>query len=164
MWDSAKKATHGNRRSCVSTNTFCTNRFGEHECCKETFSRWVWLSKRNEIVLAPNLHWSIVQYFPASWRPWWKRSRSYHKTYESTGIDLSYYFQTQPNWHSAWNWSVDAGRPLRPNWNRMLDRVSLAVDRLSSFYWRRRNDGYCIEFVAVLATLWPHIHHRPNRL
>lgn len=32
----AKKATQGKRRSCVSTKTFCTKRFGLQLCCKWT--------------------------------------------------------------------------------------------------------------------------------
>lgn len=32
----AKKATQGKRRSCVSTKTFCTKRFGLQLCCKGT--------------------------------------------------------------------------------------------------------------------------------
>lgn len=32
----AKKATQGNRKSCVSTNTFWTKRLGLQLCCNNT--------------------------------------------------------------------------------------------------------------------------------
>lgn len=77
----AKKATQGNRKSCVSTNTFWTKRLGLQLCCNNRRDRWLLSCRYDTFYFSwSSLRLGNVQDFLPTWHRWCSRTPPRRRT------------------------------------------------------------------------------------